>query len=76
MIRPIEHSYYVLMCDLGGRLGLEANVHPEDTHRDIVDLIQRGDHKGEVVFIHHIADGVVSDVTDELMALAFDVEAA
>jgi hypothetical protein len=64
MRQKTSHSYYVVMCSYGDR-GLEANVHPEDTRRDVVSMLASGESK-HVVFIHHISDGLVEDVTTEL----------
>lgn len=63
-MKKISHSYFVVMCDYGKR-GLEAVVHPEDTRRAVVEMLATGESK-HVVFIHHISDGLVEDVTDEL----------
>ena len=60
----MKHSYYVVMCDYGAR-GREAIVDPEITRREVVDRIASGEYR-HVNFIHHVEDGLVSDVTDEL----------
>ncbi|GEC56809.1 hypothetical protein [Bradyrhizobium phage ppBeUSDA76-2] len=60
-----QHSYYVVMCDFG-RLGLEAIVKPEITRRNVIDRIKAGEYQ-LIQFIHHIADGLVEVVTDELI---------
>lgn len=62
--RKPNHSYFVVMVDYGQR-GLEAIVDPEITRREVVSRIRSGEYK-DVTFIHHIADGLVEDVTDEL----------
>ena len=62
-------SYYVVMVDLG-RLGLTANVEPEKTRADIVDDIKHGQYHGEIAFIHFCADGLVEDVTREIIDAA------
>jgi hypothetical protein len=59
-----SHSYYVVMINYG-HIGLEAVVRPEDTRRDIIDMLISGE-KHHVVFIHHVDDLLVEDVTDEL----------
>jgi len=59
-----SHSYFVVMIDYGKR-GLEANVHPEDTRRDVVSMLASGESK-HVVFIHHVDGLFIEDVTDEL----------
>ncbi|UQD69234.1 hypothetical protein JEY40_24780 [Bradyrhizobium japonicum] len=62
--RKPNHSYYVVMQDFG-RNGLEANVHPEDTRRKIIEDLKEGQYTN-VAFIHHVEGGLVEDVTDEL----------
>jgi predicted nucleic acid-binding protein len=64
-MQRISHSYFVVMEDLG-RHGLEATVHPENTRRKVVELIAKGQY-GHIVFIHHVDDLVIEDVTLELM---------
>ena len=60
-----SHSYYVVMIDYG-HIGLEAIVRPEDTRRDIVEMLASGE-KRNVVFIHHVDGLYVEDVTKELI---------
>lgn len=60
----ISHSYFVVMRD-HGRLGREAVVDPEITRRGVVSRIVSGEYS-DVIFIHAIADGAVTDVTLEL----------
>jgi hypothetical protein len=60
----MKHSYFVVMVDYGKR-GQEAIVDPEVTRREVVARIVSGEY-GHVNFIHHIADGLVDDVTNEL----------
>jgi hypothetical protein len=62
-------SYYVVMTDLG-RLGREAIVDPEHTRLDIIANIKTGQYHGEILFIHYIADGLVEDVTAQLIDAA------
>ncbi len=57
-------NYFVVMIDYGKR-GLEAIVHPEDTRRDIVDMLKSGESK-HVAFIHHVDGLYIEDMTDEL----------
>jgi hypothetical protein len=64
----VSHSYFVVMIDLG-RLGLEAIVQPEITRREVVSRLVSGEYR-DVVFIHEIADGAVTDVTLELQVEA------
>lgn len=61
----ISHSYYVVMVDYGRR-GLEAVVQPEQTRRDIIEMIQHGEFKN-IAFIHHVDGLYIEDVTMELM---------
>lgn len=78
MPRTISHSYFVVMRDFGGRIGLGADVTPELTRNNIIDRIKSGE-LDRIVFIHHISDGLMEDVTAELIDAAEDelkVEAA
>jgi len=68
MSKKIKHSYYVVMVDLG-QLGLEAIVQPEITRRNVIDRIKSGEYR-DVVFIHHVDDLLVEDVTAELIDAA------
>lgn len=61
----IKHSYYVVMVDYGNR-GREAIVDPEITRRGVIERIASGEYK-HIVFIHHVDDLLVEDVTDELV---------
>ena len=60
-----SHSYYVVMVDYD-RKGREAIVDPEMTRRDVVERLVSGEYGTHINFIHHIADGLVEDVTNEL----------
>jgi hypothetical protein len=66
-------EYYVAMIDYGKGprrpMGLEAQVDPEITRRGVVERIVTGEWRN-IAFIHHIHDGMVEDVTDELMEAA------
>lgn len=62
-----DHSYYVVMCSY--KTGLEAVVHPEDTRRAVVEMLASGESK-HVVFIHHVSNGLVEDVADDLFEAA------
>lgn len=64
MLQKVSHSYFVAMIDYGRR-GLEAVVDPEITRRGVVARLQSGEYTN-VAFIHHVRDGAVQDVTDEL----------
>jgi len=68
MKQRIKHSYFVVMIDLG-QLGLEAIVQPEITRRNVIDRIKSGEYRN-VVFIHHVDDLLVEDVTGELIDAA------
>lgn len=62
-------SYFVIMLNF--RTGLEAIVHPEDTRRATIDRVREALGDGnEIAFIHYVHDGVVEDVTAELIAAA------
>lgn len=63
-----QHSYYVVMIDYGKR-GREAIVDPEITRREVISRIKSGEYR-HVVFIHHIQDGLVEDVTDDFFSEA------
>ncbi len=63
-----SHSYFVVMIDYG-KNGLEAIVRPDETRREIVALIKSSEYKN-IAFIHFIDDGMVDDVTHELIDLA------
>ena len=67
-MRRQNHSYYVVMIDFGKR-GLEAIVDPEITRREVVSRLKSGEYKN-VAFIHRIEDGLVEDVTGELIEAA------
>ena len=67
----IKHSYFVTMIDYGKR-GREAIVDPEITERGVVNRIACGEYKN-IVFIHHVNNGYVSDVTDDLIDAAEDL---
>jgi hypothetical protein len=63
--RKIQPSYFVVMQDFG-RDGREAIVDPEITRRGVIERLKNGDYR-DVLFIHFIADGLVEDVTAELL---------
>ena len=64
----IKHSYFVVLIDYGKK-GREAIVDPEITERGVVNRIASGEYQN-IAFIHHVDDGLVSDVTDELIDAA------
>lgn len=64
MAKPTP-SYFVVMVDYG-RKGREAIVDPEVTRAGVVSRLASGEYGQHINFIHHIADGLVDDVTDEL----------
>jgi hypothetical protein len=71
MRKPIKsygHSYFVVMIDYGQR-GLEAVVQPEITRREVIARLKSGEYQN-VEFIHHIMDGLMEDVTFELIEAA------
>ena len=61
-------QYFVVMIDYGRR-GREAVVDPEVTRREVVSRIASGEYRN-ISFIHKIADQIVDDVTDEILAEA------
>lgn len=66
-LSPIP-SYFICMIDYGHR-GLEAIVDPEITERGVVARLSCGEYTN-VAWIHHVHDGAVEDVTDDLMGRA------
>jgi hypothetical protein len=60
-----SHSYYVVFIDYGRR-GLEAVVDPEITRSEVISRLKSGEYKN-VKLIHHVEDGLVDDVTFELI---------
>ena len=70
----MTHSYYVVMLDLG-RSGLEAVVQPEITRNEVISRLRTREYKN-VVFIHFICDGTVTDVTEEIEREAAVLEEA
>lgn len=64
----IKHSYFVTMIDYGKK-GREAVVDPEITERCVVERIASGEYRN-IVFIHRIDDGLVEDVTHDLIDAA------
>ena len=67
-MKRTKHSYFVVMQDYGTR-GLEAIVQPEITRRAIIDRIKSGEYR-DIVFVHHVDDLLVEDVTAELVDAA------
>ena len=71
MRKPIKsygHSYFVVMIDYGQR-GLEAIVQPEITRREVIARLKSGEYQN-VEFIHYVVDGLMEDVTFELIEAA------
>ena len=64
----ITHSYFVVMIDNGKR-GMEAIVDPEVTRQGVIDRIKSHEYQN-IVFIHHVDDLCVEDVTGELIDAA------
>lgn len=60
-----SHSYFVVMVDYGKR-GREAIVDPEVTRAGVISRLASGEYGTHINFIHHIADGLVEDVTNDL----------
>jgi hypothetical protein len=58
-------SYFIVMIDYG-RKGREAIVDPEITRREVVSRIKSGEYK-TIAFIHHVDDGLVEDVTNDVL---------
>jgi len=61
-------QYFVVMIDYGRR-GREAVVDPEVTRREVVSRIASGEYRN-VSFIHEIAENLVEDVTEAILAEA------
>ncbi|MBI5261337.1 MAG: hypothetical protein HY852_05900 [Bradyrhizobium sp.] len=61
-------QYFVVMIDYGRR-GREAVVDPEITRREVVSRVASGEYRN-ICFIHEIADSLVEDITDEILAEA------
>ncbi|WP_315731743.1 MULTISPECIES: hypothetical protein [unclassified Bradyrhizobium] len=68
MRQRIIPSYFVVMADYGRR-GLEAVVDPEITRQGVIDRIKSGEYQN-IAFIQFVDDGMVDDVTDELIDAA------
>jgi len=60
--------YFVCVMDYRSA-GQEAVVDPEITRAEVISRLKTREYK-DVVFIHHIHDGVVEDVTLELIGEA------
>jgi hypothetical protein len=61
-------QYFVVMIDYGRR-GREAIVDPEITRREVISRIASGEYQN-ISFIHEVADFVVEDLTEEILAEA------
>ena len=66
--RTAPPHYFVVMEDFRSA-GQEAIVHPEYDRAEILRRLKTRDYK-DVAFIHHIHDGIVEDVTLELIGQA------
>jgi len=64
----ITPDYFVVMIDYGNK-GREAVVDPELTRANVVERLRSGEYQN-VEFVHHIADGLVEDVTHEMIEAA------
>jgi hypothetical protein len=62
--RPIP-NYYVVMIDYG-RDGREAVVDPEMTYNAVTERVRTGEYK-RILWIHHIDENGVDDVTDAIL---------
>jgi len=65
MRRRPSYSYFVVLIDYGKR-GIEAIVDPEITRRGVIERLKSGEYKN-VLHIDHVCDGLVDDVTFELI---------
>lgn len=61
----ISNSYFVVMIDYG-RKGREAIVDPEITRREVISRIRSKEYD-RIAFIHHVDDGDIEDVTNEML---------
>jgi len=61
-------QYYVTMVDYRSA-GMEAIVDPEIDRAEVIGRLKTREYK-DVVFIHHVHDGVADDVTLELIGEA------
>ena len=76
MTKRTTHSYFVVMQDFGKR-GREAVVDPEITAREVISRIRSGEYpRDRINFIHYVVDGNVSDVTENMLAKAAELEVA
>jgi hypothetical protein len=66
MTSRIIPSYYVVVQDFGGRLGLGGEVDPELTRANIIDRIKSGQYSN-IQWIHYVDGLIVEDVTLELL---------
>jgi hypothetical protein len=64
----IDHnSYFVVMIDFG-RKGREAIVDPELTYQNVVGRVASHEYDPEnILFIHHIDENGVEDVTNAIL---------
>ena len=69
-LAPHTASPHYFVCVMDYRsAGQEAVVDPEITRAEVISRLKTREYK-DVVFIHHIHDGVVEDVTLELIGEA------
>ena len=66
---PRPSAYYVVLCDYPEQRRREAIVDPEMTRTDVVARIKSHEYQ-DILFIHHVEDGLVEDVTAELIDAA------
>ena len=62
------HSYFVVMENFGSR-GLAAQVDPDVSRVETITRIVTGQYR-DIEYIHHVHDGRVEDVTEELTEAA------
>jgi hypothetical protein len=67
-MRKISYSYFVVLIDYG-RKGVEATVDPEITRSEVIRRLKSGEYSN-VLHIDHVCDGLVDDVTGELIDAA------
>lgn len=73
-ISPIAGlKYFVCMIDYGGKIGMGADVAPEYSRRDIVEMVRNKIMRGmSIVHVKQIEGNDMFDVTDEILRDALD----
>jgi hypothetical protein len=65
-------DYFVVMVDYG-KTSREAVVDPNHSQSDAMALVREALHDGhDVLFVHHIHDRTVEDVTEDMTREAYD----